>query len=86
MQTALRQVQERIESNADLWIRIDARIEMDKVRAQIASLLKADASDIVVVPNTTSGMNAILRSMIWQRGDKIMHFSTVYGAMKSLIQ
>ncbi|XP_021963444.1 L-cysteine desulfhydrase-like protein lolT1 isoform X2 [Folsomia candida] len=86
VQTALRQVQERIESNADLWIRIDARIEMDKVRAQIASLLKADASDIVVVPNTTSGMNAILRSMIWQRGDKIMHFSTVYGAMKSLIQ
>jgi len=59
---------------------------MDAVRKLLAEYLNSDAEDIVMVPNATGGINAVFRSLKFTAGDKIMHFNTIYGAMKSLIQ
>jgi len=59
---------------------------VSKVRQQLASLVSSDPEDVVMIPNTTSGMNAIFRSLLFVMGDRILHFSTVYNAMGSLVQ
>jgi selenocysteine lyase/cysteine desulfurase len=86
VQTALHTYQARAESNPDLWIRREAEIELAAVRSSLASLVKAPAEDIVMIPNTTSGMNAIFRSMVFAFGERILHFSTIYNSMGSIIQ
>ncbi|KAJ6632826.1 Hercynylcysteine sulfoxide lyase, partial [Pseudolycoriella hygida] len=83
---ALHQFQYRAEANPDLWIRREARFEMDKVRELLAKLVNASAEDIVMIINTTSAMNAIFRSMVFGFGERILHFNTIYGSMESLIK
>jgi len=87
VQTALHEFQLRAERNSDRWMRLDLWEELVKVRTLLASYLNADdPDDLVVIPNTTSGMNAIFRSLKYNPGDRILHFSTAYDAMRSVIQ
>lgn len=67
-------------------MRREVRPELDKVRGLLAKLINASAEDIVMIVNTTSGMNAIFRSMVFAFGDRILHFSTVYASMSSIIK
>jgi selenocysteine lyase/cysteine desulfurase len=86
VQADLHKFQARAEGNADMWIRRDARKELNYIRRQLAEVVNADMEDIVVVPNTTSGINAIMRSLVFANGSRILHFSTVYNSMKKIIQ
>jgi selenocysteine lyase/cysteine desulfurase len=86
VQADLHKFQARAEGNPDLWIRRDARKELNYVRKQLAELVNADVEDIVVVPNTTSGINAIMRSLVFENGSGILYFSTVYNSVRSIIQ
>lgn len=52
----------------------------------LAELVNADSKDVVMVPNTTSGINAILRSMVFAFGERILHLSSIYNSMGSIIQ
>jgi len=83
---ALHAYQTRAEENIDLWIKRDALAELTKSRKALAELVKASADDIVMIPNATSGMNAIFRSMVFAAGERILKFSTIYNSMGSLIQ
>jgi isopenicillin-N epimerase len=52
------------------------------VRAEIAGLVGAgDPSDVVLVPNTTTGLNAVALSLGLERGDEVVLTSHEYGAM-----
>lgn len=86
VQEALHTYQNRAENNPDLWMRREVRPELDKVRGLLAKLINASAEDIVMIVNTTAGMNAVFRSMVFAFGERILHFSTVYASMGSLIQ
>jgi len=83
---ALREYQNRAEANPDLWIRRDVRGEITKVRELLAKLVNASAEDIVMIINTTSAMNAIFRSMVFNYGERILQWSTIYGSMESIIK
>lgn len=85
-QRALFQFLNRAETNPDLWMRRDARIEMDKVRALLAKLVNASADDIVLTINSTSAINAIFRSMVFEFGERILQFSTIYGTNENIIK
>lgn len=52
----------------------------------LGKLVNADPEDIVLVPSTTSGMNAIFRSIIFAPGERILHSSSLFTANKKLIQ
>ncbi|CAL8111417.1 unnamed protein product [Orchesella dallaii] len=86
VQKGLREYQERAERDPDLWFRKDLKPEHTKVREMLAEVINADAEDLVLVPNTTGGMNAIFRSLVFAAGERILHFNTVYGSMGSIIQ
>ncbi|CAG8801938.1 29441_t:CDS:2 [Gigaspora margarita] len=68
---ALNSYRERFESNPDLWIRRNLGIELVKARDAIAEFVNADANDVVFVLNSTTGINAVLKSIIYESGDKL---------------
>lgn len=55
-------------------------------RAAVAPLIGAHADEIVFVPNATSGINTIFRNLRFERGDVVLHFTSVYGACLKTLQ
>lgn len=42
--------------------------------------------DLVLVPNATTAINAVLRSQNFAKGDRVLYFSTTYAAIQKLVQ
>ncbi len=56
------------------------------VAARLAAFLGASASDLVLVDNATTGVNAVLRSLSLGPGDAIVTTSLVYGAVARTLE
>lgn len=54
---------------------------MRQAREALASYVHCDADDLVNVPNTTTGLNIIARSLALQPGDEILSTDHEYGAL-----
>ncbi|KAJ7038870.1 pyridoxal phosphate-dependent transferase [Mycena alexandri] len=76
----------RVESNPDLFVRVEQTALIAKCRAQIAELVGAKMNEIVLVRNTSHGINTIMRSFEWSAGDVIVTCSTTYDAMAGLVR
>ncbi|KAJ7446112.1 PLP-dependent transferase [Mycena latifolia] len=74
----------RVESNPDLFVRVGQTELITKCREQIAKFVKAKTNEIVLVRNTSHGINTIMRSFEWKTGDVIVTCSTTYDAMAGL--
>jgi selenocysteine lyase/cysteine desulfurase len=53
---------------------------LDESRKAVAELLNAPVEGVVFVPNATTGINTVLRNLVFSPGDVIIYFATVYGA------
>jgi selenocysteine lyase/cysteine desulfurase len=71
----------KAEARPDVFIRYTYPHLLDESRAAAASFLSVPTSTMVFVPNATTGVNTILRSIPWNPDGKdvILHFSSVYG-------
>jgi isopenicillin-N epimerase len=54
---------------------------MAEARATLAAFLGARADDLVFVPNATSGLNAVARSVHFEPGDEVLTTTHEYGAI-----
>ncbi|TVY78146.1 Hercynylcysteine sulfoxide lyase [Lachnellula suecica] len=83
-----RAYQDQCEAQPDPFIRFTYPKKLDENRAAIAKLLNAPLESIVFVPNATTGVNAILRSIAWHEDgrDEILYFNTIYGACGKTIE
>jgi isopenicillin-N epimerase len=54
---------------------------MREAAAQVASFVGADGSDVMFVDNATAGINAVLRSFPFERGDEIVITALGYGGI-----
>jgi len=87
VQDAFLKFKARTERNVERWYRMDLEGELRKVRSLLATYLNTDdPDDLVMIPNTTSGMNAVFRSMKFDRGDQILYFVNAFRANKRLVQ
>jgi isopenicillin-N epimerase len=55
--------------------------ELFRARAALARFVGARADDLVFVPNATSGLNAVIRSLRLEPGDEILTTTHEYGAV-----
>jgi isopenicillin-N epimerase len=55
---------------------------LDAARARLARFIGADAADVVFVPNATTAVNAVLRSLTLEPGDELLMTSQTYGACR----
>ncbi|MEX2212968.1 MAG: aminotransferase class V-fold PLP-dependent enzyme [Phycisphaeraceae bacterium] len=63
----------------------EAQPLMDKARAELALLLGADSNDLAFVNNATTGVNCVVRSLRWEKGDEILTTDHAYNACRNVL-
>ncbi|KAF7883921.1 hypothetical protein EAF00_011233 [Botryotinia globosa] len=74
-----RMLQDEIESYPDTFLRYTYPELIGESRRTIAPL-GVEADEVVVVPNATTGINTVLRNLMYETGGVVVYFSTIYGA------
>lgn len=82
----LRSYQDRTEARPDVSIRYDYPLALDTSRHAVASLLNVPTDTVVFLPNATTGINTVLRNLVFSPGDTIIYFATIYGACEKTIE
>ncbi|MBE9040849.1 aminotransferase class V-fold PLP-dependent enzyme [Oscillatoriales cyanobacterium LEGE 11467] len=58
---------------------------INKAREKLAAFIGADAEDVVFVPNATTGVNTVLRSLVFQPGDELLTTNHEYNACRNAL-
>ncbi len=58
---------------------------LDEARAALATFVRALPADLAFVPNATSGVNAVLRSLVFAPGDELLTTNHAYGACRNAL-
>lgn len=76
------------ESAPDQYIRYTYPQLLDESREAVAKVLNAPVDTVVYVPNATTGVNVVLRNLVWNPDgkDEILYFNTIYGASGKSIE
>ena len=83
---ALNHYQILAENRPDTFIRSTYPALLNESRSQVAALLRVPVEEVVLVQNVTIGINTVLRALVWEPGDVILYFETVYGAIEKTIE
>ena len=81
-QSALR---ERLERQPVQFLVRDLEGLLDEARGHVAQFLGAPARDLVFVPNATSGVNTVLRSLRFEPGDELLVTDHEYNACRNAL-
>jgi len=78
-----------MEADPNSWFRGGYQPLMQAARAQVASYVSGNASDIVLVENTSGGINAVIRSLANYLNlgpdDYVLHMDIAYPMVKDII-
>ena len=58
---------------------------LDSARAVVAQFVGAEAEDLVFIPNATTGVNTVLRSLVFHPGDELLVTSHEYNASRNAL-
>jgi selenocysteine lyase/cysteine desulfurase len=75
-----------MEANPDAFLRYDLPRLVDISRFAIASYVHVPLDELVLIPNATTGVNTVLRNLKYEQGDRILYFSTLYGACEKTVE
>ncbi|MBI5818006.1 MAG: aminotransferase class V-fold PLP-dependent enzyme [Verrucomicrobia bacterium] len=79
------QIRARLEQQPVQFFVRDLEGLLDSARAALAEFVGADADDLVFVPNATAGVNTVLRSLRFERGDELMVTDHEYNACRNAL-
>ncbi|RMD40490.1 hypothetical protein DV735_g4623, partial [Chaetothyriales sp. CBS 134920] len=85
VRNALRGYQKLAEAAPDKFIRYQSRQLLDNARERIAKVVHAPVDECVFVTNATSGMNTVLRNLVYQDKDCILYFDTIYSGIEKTL-
>jgi len=68
---AINQLTIKIETNPDLFHRVEYKPLLVNARQKVADLIGANLDEVVLVSNASMGVNTILRNFDWEEGDII---------------
>lgn len=85
VRTRQRELQDLIEGRSDPVIRFTVPKLLKESRETVAPLLGASSKEVVFMPNATTGINTVLRNLVYEHGDVILYMSTAYGACEKTI-
>lgn len=74
----------KIEADPDYYMRYQAESEIKEFSQEIAEIVSADQSNIMIVTSASDGSNAFFKSIKWEKGDKLFFHNTVYGMTRQL--
>ncbi|KAF1930217.1 PLP-dependent transferase [Didymella exigua CBS 183.55] len=74
----LRSFQDLAEARPDDFIRMKYPAYLNVSRAAVSEIINAPPKTVVFVPNATTGVNIVLRSLQFEEGDHIVYFATIY--------
>jgi isopenicillin-N epimerase len=58
---------------------------LDRARRELAEFVGADAGELAFVPNATTGVNAVLRSLTFDPGDELLTTDHEYNACRNVL-
>lgn len=58
---------------------------LDQARTRLSSFLNADPEGLVFVPNATTGVNTVLKSLSFSQGDEIVITNHIYNACRNAV-
>lgn len=73
-------------SASDRSIRIEVPAAYRRALKAVGKLVNAPAESLALVENATVGVNAVLRSFPFAKGDKVVILSTIYGACGNTVK
>ena len=79
------QIRDRIERQPLQFFERDFEALLDAARLELAQLVGADAADLALVPNATTGVNTILRSLQFAPGQELLTTSQEYNACRNAL-
>lgn len=86
IQEEITKYQKEAHERPDVFIVYNLPKLIDSSRAAIAPMLGVPVDEVVFVPNATTGINTILRNLVYEEGDVIVYFSTIYDSCEKTIE
>lgn len=82
---AQRALRDRMEADPVRFFKRDLEGLLDQARTQVAAFVGADPQGLAFVPNTTTGVNAVLRSIRFEPHDELLITSHAYPACRNAL-
>lgn len=82
---AQQHLRERMERNPVRFLTREFEPLLDEARQALAAFLGADPQNLVFVPNTTTGVNTVLRSLRFDPGDELLTTTHAYNACRNAL-
>jgi len=79
------ELRDRLEREAVVFLVRELEGLLDDARTRLATFLGARAQDLVFVPNATSGVNTVLRSLDFGEGDELLVLDHAYNACRNAL-
>jgi isopenicillin-N epimerase len=76
---------ERLERQPVHFLARELEAELDAARETLARFVGSATEDLVFVPNTTTGINTVLRSLTFQPGDELLVTTQEYNASRNAL-
>jgi isopenicillin-N epimerase len=79
------EIRDRLERQPVQFLVRDLEKLLDEARAALAGFLGSEPDDLVFVPNATAGINTVLRSLRFNRGDELLVTDHEYSACRNAL-
>src|SRR5207253_6664822 len=76
----------RMERQPVLFLSRELEPLLDEARAALAAFVSADPDDLAFVPNATTGVNTVVRSLRLEPGDELLTTDHAYNACRNALR